>query len=123
MTHVYEDEFHRLAYEWLRNSYGEDYVHSQAYLSYHDDGQENVVFPDFVVEDDLTTWAIEAERSADKVREGVGQAQEYAAAVRQSDRFESPVTPCVIVPAGHSTGESWARAIVTVKELPRLLPD
>lgn len=119
MTHVYEDEFHRLAHEWLKNSYGEENVHHEYYVTVEIGGQTKTRFIDFVVEDTMTTWAIEAERSAAKVREGVGQCQEYADALRRTDRFNGSITPCILVPFGHSVGESWADPLVTVREAPK----
>lgn len=119
MTHIYESTFHRYAHEWLKNAYGDDNVHHEEYITVERDGREQTMFVDFVVETPMTTWAVEAERTRSKVREGVGQAEEYADAVRQSSRFEAPVTPAILVPHGHSQGEGWARQLVTVKEAPK----
>lgn len=107
MTHIYEDEFHRRAEKWLIEEYGAENVEHEVYLP------NAWRYIDFVVQTPLATFAIEAERTADKVIEGAGQSILYAGA-------KNGYTPLILVPDGHTEEPevSWIRKRVPVCEAP-----
>lgn len=89
MTHVPEDEFQSRAKQHLVEWFGEENVEREVFLP------DSYRFADFIVQGDMTTWAIEAENDAASVVAGVGQAFLYAA------HFDM-ASPAVVVPADHT---------------------
>lgn len=88
MTHEYESEFAEKVGEYLIESYGEENVEQNKFLS------ESYRFVDFWVDGPVVTLAIEVENDFDAVIEGVGQALMYAG-------HDDGVVPVVIIPEDH----------------------
>lgn len=108
MTHVYEDEFHERADRWLRDEFGAENVEHEKYLP------NAWRYIDFLVTTPIGKFAIEAERKAEKIIEGVGQSIMYAG-------YDPSYTPMVLVPHDHtmSPETEWIRQRIPVIEAPK----
>lgn len=107
MTHESERTFHLRVLAYLIDKYGRENVKSEKFL------RDTYTFCDVWVDDGFVKLAIEIENDAPSVREGVGQALEYAG-------NETNAHPMVVVPEGHTHDERVAalrKQGVVVKEL------
>lgn len=89
MTHADEADFAPQVEAWLVDTFGDDAVESGKWLS------RTTCYADFWVDTGVVILAIEVENDAGSIRDGVGQALEYA----QNDPRAVPV---VITPVGHA---------------------
>lgn len=120
MSDLREPAFADYVEEYLVDEYGRDAVTREAYLYVRREGARDYVgFVDFLVDGPLTTWAIEVENDADRkhVRQGVGQAVEYAAV--GGEKYGERWTPAVIIPDHHDDSPALAdvRGDVTIRKI------
>jgi len=95
MSHIYETEYgQRLLDYWLSEGYA---VRSNVY--YSDTGR----FADAIVVTDMAVFAIEVENDFEAALKGVSQAALYASSARREYEDDPrPVSPLVVLPAGHA---------------------
>lgn len=93
MTHEAERAIGDEVVEWFEDQYGEDNVHREYYIA------DTGCFCDILVETGWCSLYVELENDKESIREGMGQAMEYAG----NDKVTG--VPMVITPEGHVNEE------------------
>jgi hypothetical protein len=94
MTHVSERDFHDTVEKYLYEQYPDADIENGVYLS------KTGRYADFIVQTEVTTYAVEVENDFESSIGGLGQAILYAT-------HDPEYTPLLAVPAKHTEEPEW----------------